>query len=129
MAALAEHQRAASPGESVSRETNGKRMSPIRSSATVQAELEGELADVTRPGRDAQRDAQPRRVPARATRRRRPLAAMAEGTSNRGIADALVISVPAVEKHIPRIFDELEIDAGDSEHRRVHAVLKFLRES
>ena len=35
------------------------------------------------------------------------MAAMAEGKSNRGIADALVISVPAVEKHITRIFDKL----------------------
>jgi DNA-binding NarL/FixJ family response regulator len=54
---------------------------------------------------------------------------MAEGKSNRGIADALVISVPAVEKHITRIFGKLEIDAVESEHRRVHAVLTYLRES
>ena len=57
------------------------------------------------------------------------LSAMAEGKSNRGIAEALVISVPAVEKHISRIFSKLEIDAVESEHRRVHAVLRFLRES
>jgi DNA-binding NarL/FixJ family response regulator len=57
------------------------------------------------------------------------LAAMAEGKSNRGIAEALVISVPAVEKHINRIFGKLEIDAVESEHRRVHAVLAFLREN
>ena len=40
-----------------------------------------------------------------------------------------MISVAAVEKHITRIFDKLEIDAVGSEHRRVHAVLTFLRES
>jgi DNA-binding NarL/FixJ family response regulator len=57
------------------------------------------------------------------------MAAMAEGKSNRGIADALVISVPAVEKHITRIFDKLQINAVDFEHRRVHAVLTFLRQS
>ena len=56
------------------------------------------------------------------------MAAMAEGKSNRGIAEALVISVAAVEKHITRIFDKLGIDAVDTEHRRVHAVLTFLRE-
>jgi DNA-binding NarL/FixJ family response regulator len=56
-------------------------------------------------------------------------AAMAEGKSNRGIAEALVISVPAVEKHINRIFGKLGINAVDSEHRRVHAVLTYLRES
>ena len=57
------------------------------------------------------------------------MAAMAEGKSNRGIAEALVISVPAVEKHISRIFAKLGIDAVESEHRRVHAVLTFLREN
>jgi len=57
------------------------------------------------------------------------LAAMAEGKSNQGIADALVVSVPAVEKHINRIYGKLELDAGPSEHRRVHAVLAFLREN
>jgi DNA-binding NarL/FixJ family response regulator len=57
------------------------------------------------------------------------MAAMAEGKSNRGIAADLVITVAAVEKHITRIFDKLEIDAVESEHRRVHAVLQFLRES
>jgi DNA-binding NarL/FixJ family response regulator len=56
------------------------------------------------------------------------LAAMAEGKSNRGIAEAMVISVAAVEKHINRIFSKLGIDAVESEHRRVHAVLAYLRE-
>ena len=57
------------------------------------------------------------------------LAAMAEGKSNRGIAKAMVISVAAVEKHISRIFGKLGVDAVESEHRRVHAVLTFLREN
>ena len=56
------------------------------------------------------------------------MAAMAEGKSNRGIAEALVISVPAVEKHITRILGKLGIDDVDTEHRRVHAVLTYLRE-
>ena len=57
------------------------------------------------------------------------LAAMAEGKSNRGIAEELVISLPAVEKHITRIFGKIGIDAVETEHRRVHAVLTYLRES
>jgi len=57
------------------------------------------------------------------------MAAMAEGKSNRGIAEALVISVPAVEKHITRILGKLGINDVDTEHRRVHAVLTYLRES
>ena len=57
------------------------------------------------------------------------LAAMAEGKSNRGIAESLVITPAAVEKHINRIFGKLGIDAVDTEHRRVRAVLTYLRES
>jgi DNA-binding NarL/FixJ family response regulator len=57
------------------------------------------------------------------------LAAMAEGKSNRGIGEALVITPAAVEKHINRIFGKLGIDAVDTEHRRVRAVLTYLRES
>ena len=57
------------------------------------------------------------------------LAAMAEGKSNRGIAPELVITQAAVEKHITGIFSKLGVDAGETEHRRVHAVLTYLRES
>jgi DNA-binding NarL/FixJ family response regulator len=57
------------------------------------------------------------------------MAAMAEGKSNQGIADALVVTVPAVEKHINKIYAKLELDPAQSEHRRVHAVLAFLREN
>ncbi len=57
------------------------------------------------------------------------LAAMAEGKSNRGIAEALVISLAAVEKHVNRIFNKLDLDAAGTEHRRVHAVLTYLREA
>jgi DNA-binding NarL/FixJ family response regulator len=56
------------------------------------------------------------------------LAAMAEGKSNKGIADALVVSQAAVEKHVTNIFSKLGLDAEATEHRRVHAVLTYLRE-
>jgi DNA-binding NarL/FixJ family response regulator len=56
------------------------------------------------------------------------MAAMAEGKSNRGIAEALVISQTAVEKHVNRIFGKLGLDLTNTEHRRVHAVLTYLRE-
>ncbi len=55
------------------------------------------------------------------------LAAMAEGRSNSGIADALFVSLAAVEKHVSSIFRKLGIAALSSEHRRVHAVLTYLR--
>jgi DNA-binding NarL/FixJ family response regulator len=57
------------------------------------------------------------------------MAAMAEGKSNRGIAAALAISLTAVEKHVTRIFAKLGLDHGETEHRRVHAVLTYLREA
>ena len=57
------------------------------------------------------------------------MAAMAEGKSNRGIAEALTISLTAVEKHVTRIFGKLGLDDAQTEHRRVHAVLTYLRES
>ena len=55
------------------------------------------------------------------------LAAMAEGRSNRGIADSLFVSLASVEKHVTAIFRKLGIEPADSEHRRVHAVLAYVR--
>jgi DNA-binding NarL/FixJ family response regulator len=55
------------------------------------------------------------------------LAAMAEGKSNRGIAEALVVSQAAVEKHVTSIFHKLGLEPAESEHRRVLAVLTYLR--
>lgn len=52
---------------------------------------------------------------------------MASGASNQGIADKLVITVRAVEKHVSRIFDKLGLPSTGSESRRVLAVLMFLR--
>jgi DNA-binding NarL/FixJ family response regulator len=55
------------------------------------------------------------------------LAAMAEGRSNLGIADALHIGEASVEKNVTAIFRKLGIVATDRQHRRVHAVLTYLR--
>jgi DNA-binding NarL/FixJ family response regulator len=52
-------------------------------------------------------------------REREVLAAMAEGKSNQRIADALIISLAAVEKNITAIMQKLGIGSGTSEHRRV----------
>jgi DNA-binding NarL/FixJ family response regulator len=60
-------------------------------------------------------------------RERDVLAAMAEGKSNQGIAEALVVTQAAVEKHVTSIFHKLELDPGATEHRRVLAVLAYLR--
>ena len=56
------------------------------------------------------------------------LGLMAEGRSNAGIAEQLVLTVGAVEKHIARIFAKLRLPADDADHRRVLAVLAYLRD-
>lgn len=52
---------------------------------------------------------------------------VAEGRSNGGIAEQLVVTPGAVEKHISRIFDKLGLAADGADHRRVLAVLAYLR--
>jgi DNA-binding NarL/FixJ family response regulator len=52
---------------------------------------------------------------------------MAEGRSNTAIADALVLTVRAVEKHIASIFQKLRLPPSGSDHRRVLAVLAYLQ--
>ena len=60
-------------------------------------------------------------------RERDVLALMAEGRSNTAIAESLVVTPGAVEKHITNIFGKLELSACDEDHRRVLAVLTYLR--
>ena len=55
------------------------------------------------------------------------LALMAEGRSNLGIAEQLVITDRAVEKHVRSIFSKLGLDPVPEDHRRVLAVLRYLR--
>jgi DNA-binding NarL/FixJ family response regulator len=61
------------------------------------------------------------------SRQRDVLASMAEGRSNRGVARDLHLSEAAVEKHITALFRLLEIEPASGEHRRVRAVLAYLR--
>jgi DNA-binding NarL/FixJ family response regulator len=60
-------------------------------------------------------------------RERDVLAAMAEGKSNQGIAEALVVTEAAVEKHVTGIFQKLGLGPTATEHRRVRAVLAYLQ--
>ncbi len=61
-------------------------------------------------------------------REREVLGLMAEGRTNTAIARALVVTPGAVEKHISNIFSKLDLPATDEDHRRVLAVLAFLRQ-
>jgi DNA-binding NarL/FixJ family response regulator len=60
-------------------------------------------------------------------REREVLALMAEGRSNAGIADHLVVTERAVEKHVTNIFAKLHLPPVTGDHRRVLAVLTYLR--
>ena len=60
-------------------------------------------------------------------REREGLGLMAEGRSNQGIAERLVITERAVEKHVTSIFSKLRLPAATADHRRVLAVLAYLR--
>ncbi len=62
-------------------------------------------------------------------REREVMELMAEGRSNRAVGDQLVISQRAVEKHVTRIFEKLDLPSEREAHRRVLAVLAFLRPS
>jgi DNA-binding NarL/FixJ family response regulator len=60
-------------------------------------------------------------------REREVLQLMAEGRSNQGIAERLVITERAVEKHVTSIFQKLRLPPASADHRRVLAVLTYLR--
>jgi DNA-binding NarL/FixJ family response regulator len=59
-------------------------------------------------------------------REREVLALMAEGRSNKGIAEQLVVTVAAVERHVTSIFAKLGMRPATEDHRRVLAVLGYL---
>ena len=62
-------------------------------------------------------------------REREVMALIAEGRSNNGIAAELTVTVAAVERHVTHIFDKLGLRQGFEDHRRVLAVLEYLKRS
>ncbi|HWX95345.1 MAG TPA: response regulator transcription factor [Solirubrobacteraceae bacterium] len=60
-------------------------------------------------------------------REREVLTLMAEGRSNAAIAERLVVTVGAVERHVTSIFDKLGLRPVPEDHRRVLAVLEYLK--
>jgi DNA-binding NarL/FixJ family response regulator len=62
-------------------------------------------------------------------RERDVMTLMAEGRSNAGIAEELIVTVPAVERHVTSIFEKLGLRQAREDHRRVLAVLQYLKEA
>jgi DNA-binding NarL/FixJ family response regulator len=60
-------------------------------------------------------------------REREVLELMAEGRSNQAIAERMFVTLRAVEKHVTSIFTKLGLPASGDDHRRVLAVLAYLR--
>jgi DNA-binding NarL/FixJ family response regulator len=60
-------------------------------------------------------------------REREILALIAEGRTNKGVGDRLGLSQSAVRKHVSSIFTKLDLPAGEDDHRRILAVLAYLR--
>ncbi|MGH2874314.1 MAG: response regulator [Solirubrobacteraceae bacterium] len=60
-------------------------------------------------------------------RERETLELVAQGRTNAAIARELVVTLGAVEKHVSSIFSKLDLPGGDDDHRRVLAVLAYLR--
>jgi DNA-binding NarL/FixJ family response regulator len=77
-----------------------------------------QLVGRPRPGRDPLEEL--------TAREREVLGAMAEGRSNKAIAERLVITEHTVEKHVTQVMAKLRIPASTDDHRRVLAVLTFL---
>lgn len=61
------------------------------------------------------------------SRERQVLALIAQGRSNSGVAAELVVTVAAVERHVTSIFDKLGLHQAPDQHRRVLAVLSYLK--
>lgn len=62
-------------------------------------------------------------------REREILALMAEGRSNAGIADHLILDPKTIEGHVTRVFSKLGLEPAVGDHRRVLAVLTYLRDT
>jgi DNA-binding NarL/FixJ family response regulator len=89
---------------------------------------EGEsVIDPTIVSRLVNRSDQPRGLEELTDREREVLALIAEGRSNKGICDRLYLSPKTVEAHVKHVFQKLGIDGSAADHRRVLAVLSYLR--
>lgn len=83
-----------------------------------------QIVEIVRPGRPQPVDEGLERL---TPREREVLELMAAGRTNGAIARAMVVTTKAVEKHVGSIFWKLSLPAREDDHRRVLAVLRYLR--
>src|ERR687892_467798 len=95
----------------------------LRAAHRIRAEHPGTAVVVLLLGRRRREDP----LEALTAREREVLGLMAEGRSNAAIAEALVVTERAVEKHVTSIFSKLDLTPAVEDHRRVLAVLAYLR--
>jgi DNA-binding NarL/FixJ family response regulator len=101
-----------------------------RVSDAIRRVADGEcVVDPTIVSRLLHRPRQPSPLDELSPRELEVLALMAEGRSNQGIRDRLVVSPKTVEAHVHHIFTKLGLPASGDEHRRVLAVITYLRAS
>jgi DNA-binding NarL/FixJ family response regulator len=99
----------------------------VRRVAAGGTALDREVVSSLIRSRDATTTGDDARIDALTPRERETLGLIAQGRTNAAIARELVVTPGAVEKHVSNIFSKLDLAASDDDHRRVLAVLTYLR--
>jgi DNA-binding NarL/FixJ family response regulator len=99
----------------------------VRRVAAGGTALDREVVSSLIRSRDATTTGDGARLDALTPRERETLELIAQGRTNAAIARELVVTPGAVEKHVSNIFSKLDLTASDDDHRRVLAVLTYLR--
>jgi DNA-binding NarL/FixJ family response regulator len=99
----------------------------VRRVAAGGTALDREVVSSLIHSRDATTSGDGARLDALSPRERETLELIAQGRTNAAIARELVVTPGAVEKHVSNIFSKLDLTASDDDHRRVLAVLTYLR--
>jgi DNA-binding NarL/FixJ family response regulator len=99
----------------------------VRRVAAGGTALDREVVSSLIRSRDATSTGHGARLDALTPRERETLELIAQGRTNAAIARELVVTPGAVEKHVSNIFSKLDLSASDDDHRRVLAVLTYLR--
>lgn len=105
----------------------GTFLDAVRRVAAGGTALDREVVSSLIRSRDATTTGVGARLDALTPRERETLELIAQGRTNAAIARELVVTPGAVEKHVSNIFSKLDLSASDDDHRRVLAVLTYLR--